>query len=105
MAADQQAESATRAVTSSLRRPGTSATKRKRRQRERDKQLIYETEDWRLFTDRTTLPQKAGCQPHHLGEIVLKELVDNALDAVANVCLDCVDRTWIVSDDGPGLDP
>src|SRR3954471_3628329 len=78
---------------------------RKRHQRERDKQLIYETEDWRLFTDRTTLPQKAGCQPAYLGEIVLKELVDNALDAGANVLLDCVDGTWIVSDDGPGLDP
>src|SRR3954452_17845509 len=104
-AADQKAESGTRAVTSSGRRSGLTAAERKRHQRERDKQLIYETEDWRLFTDQTTLPQKAGCQPAYLGEIVLKELVDNALEAGANVRLDCIDGTWIVCDDGPGLDP
>jgi DNA topoisomerase VI subunit B len=40
-----------------------------------------------------------------LGEIVPKELVDNALDAGANVSLGHDGDTWIVSDDGPGLDP
>ena len=104
-AADQQAESATRAVTSSGRRGGTTAAERKRRQRQREQQLIYETEDWRLFTDLATLPQKAGCQPAYLGEIVLKELVDNALDAGGSVSLTYTDDAWIVSDDGPGLDP
>jgi hypothetical protein len=58
-----------------------------------------------LFTDLATLPQKAGCQPAYLGEVVLKELVDNALDTGANVSLDHIDDTWIVADDGPGLDP
>src|ERR1700712_260168 len=97
---DQQAESPSRAVTSKSRRPGTSAAERKRQQRERERgqQLIYETEDWRLFTDRATLPQKAGCQPAYLGEVVLKELVDNALDAGANVSLDHDADTWIVCD-------
>ena len=86
---DQQAESPSRAVTSTSRRPGTSAAERKRQQRERERgqPLVYETEDWRLFTDLATLPQKAGCQPAYLGEIILKELVDNALDAGANVSL------------------
>jgi hypothetical protein len=51
------------------------------------------------------LPQKAGCQPHHLRSIVLKELVDNALDAGAAATLDRDGGTWVVSDDGPGLDP
>jgi hypothetical protein len=101
----QQAESSPRTVTSTARRAGTSPAERKRRQRERDQQLIYETEDWRLFTDLATLSQKAGCQPPYLGEIVLKELVDNALDAGANVSLSHDGDTWIVSDDGPGLDP
>jgi Histidine kinase-, DNA gyrase B-, and HSP90-like ATPase len=101
----QQAEAPTRAVTSSGRRVGASAAERKRQQRQRERQLIYETEDWRLFVDLVTLPQKAGCHPTYLGAIVLKELVDNALDTGANVSLDCVDGTWIVSDDGPGLDP
>src|SRR4051812_47498396 len=37
--------------------------------------------------------------------MVLKELVDNALDAGATATLAQVDRdTWIVTDDGPGLD-
>jgi hypothetical protein len=80
-------------VTSSGRRPGASATERKRRQRERDQQPIYETEDWRLFTELATLPQKAGCQPAYLREIVLKELVDNAPDAGARVSLDQAARS------------
>jgi hypothetical protein len=49
--------------------------------------------------------KKAGCQPAYLGEIVLKELVDNALGAGANVSLDHDGDAWIVCDDGPGLDP
>ena len=104
---DQQAEPPARAVTSASRRPGTPAAERKRRQRQREREqtLIYETEDWRLFTDLATLPQKAGCQPEDLRKVVLKELVDNALDAGAAVSLDHADGAWIVTDDGPGLDP
>ena len=52
-----------------------------------------------------TLPQKAGCQPEDLRRVVLKELVDNALDAGAAVSLDHADGAWIVTDDGPGIDP
>lgn len=100
----QQAESLGRTVTSTGRRPGTPAAERKRRQRERERQLVYETEDWRLFTDLATLPQKAGCHPEDLRMVVLKELVDNALDAGADVTIDCRDGIWIVTDDGPGLD-
>lgn len=101
---DQQAESPARAVTSARRRPGTPAAERKRRQRERER-LVYETADWRLFTDMATLPQKAGCRPGDLRRTVLKELVDNALDAGAHVALNRTDGVWVVADDGPGLDP
>jgi hypothetical protein len=66
--AGQQAEPPARTVTSAGRRKGSSPAERKRQQREREKQLMYETEDWSLFTDLATLPQKAGCQPAHLGE-------------------------------------
>jgi hypothetical protein len=91
----------------SRRRPGTPAAERKRqqRQREREQKLIYETEDWRLFTDLATLPQKAGCQPEDLRKVVLKELVDNALDTGAAVSLEHADGAWIIADDGPGLEP
>lgn len=100
----QQAKSPTRPVTS--RRTGTSPAERQRQKRARDRQqLVYETPDWQLFIDSATLPQKAGCQPHFIRQIVLKELVDNALDAGANVTLDWDGDTWVVSDDGPGIDP
>jgi hypothetical protein len=100
----QQADSPSRPVTS--RRTGTSPAERKRQQRARDRQqLVYETPDWQLFIDSATLPQKAGCQPHCIRQIVLKELVDNALDAGASVTLERDGDTWVVSDDGPGMDP
>ena len=105
---DQRAEPPARAVTpASRRRPGTAAAERKRqqRQRESEQKLIYETEDWRLFTDLATLPQKAGCQPEDLRKVVLKELVDNALDTGAGVSLEHADGVWIIADDGPGLEP
>jgi hypothetical protein len=55
--------------------PGvTSAAQRKRRQRARDRTLLYSRDDWGLFLDAETLPQKAGCHPDHLRKVVLKEL-------------------------------
>ena len=69
--------------------------------------LMFERTDWHLFLDRSTLPQKAGCQPCELGRVVLKELVDNALDTGANVTLDptACGRGYIIRDDGPGIEP
>lgn len=101
---NQQAKSPARTVTSG-RRPGAPAAERKRKQRERDHALLFERDDWRLFTDPTTLPQKAGCQPANLRQIVLREIVDNALDASAQVTLRHHEGKWIIADNGPGLDP
>jgi hypothetical protein len=104
-AESQQGQSPVRTVTSG-RRPGTPAAERKRQQRARDNAaLLFEREDWRLFVDPATLPQKAGCQPENLRQIVLRELVDNALDEGAQVTLKQAGRGWIIADDGPGLDP
>jgi signal transduction histidine kinase len=90
----------------SARRRGTPAAERKRQQRARDgAALLFEREDWRLFIDPATLPQKAGCQPENLRQIVLRELVDNALDEGAQVTFERAGRGWIVADNGPGLDP
>ena len=101
----QQGQSHVRTVTSG-RRPGTPAAERKRQQRARDNAaLLFEREDWRLFVDPATLPQKAGCQPENLRQIVLRELVDNALDEGAQATLKQAGRGWIIADDGPGLDP
>ena len=86
-----------------------AAAERKRIERERRKAapIIHETADWRLFLDPETLPQKAGCQPDDIGAVVLKELVDNALDAGASVTVRHASETrlWIVTDTGPGIDP
>lgn len=90
-------------VTSEGRAVGAASAERKRRQRKRE--LIYERDDWQLFLDLATLPQKAGCYPFQLNQIVLKELVDNALDAGANVSLEYIGDQWIVHDDGPGINP
>ena len=79
----QPAKSAARTVTSG-RRPGTPAAERKRQQRARDA-LLFERDDWSLFLDPATLQQKAGCQPEDLRQIVLREVVDNALDAAKRV--------------------
>jgi histidine kinase/DNA gyrase B/HSP90-like ATPase len=85
-----------------------SAAERKRQQRERDRQssgLLYERQDWSLFLDVATLPQKAGCYPKDLRKIILKEIVDNALDTGAHVTMERDGKTWIIADDGPGIDP
>ena len=101
----QQGQSLVRTVTS-CRRPGTPAAERKRQQRARDNAaLLFERDDWRLFVDPATLPQKAGCQPENLRQMVLRELVDNALDEGAKATLKRAGRGWIIADDGPGLDP
>src|SRR5690242_5878875 len=89
------------------------ATLRKRRQRARNAavaDLEFVRADWALFLDPRRLPQKAGCPSDRLRAVILKELVDNALDvadatATPTLAQAVADRdTWIVSDDGPGLD-
>src|SRR5689334_1002341 len=82
------------------------ATLRKRRQRARvAREIEFTRADWALFLHPDRLPQKAGCPRDRLRAMILKELVDNALDAGATASLAQVDPdTWIVADDGPGLD-
>jgi hypothetical protein len=90
-------------VTSNEHITTSKSAERKRRQRQRE--IIYERQDWQLFLDPATLPQKAGCSPFHLNQIVLKELIDNALDTEANVFLEYGNGQWVVRDDGPGINP
>src|SRR5690349_7750600 len=84
------------------------ATLRKQRQRARERaarEIEFTRADWALFLHPDRLPQKAGCARDRLRAMVLKELVDNALDAGATATLAQTDPdTWIVTDDGPGLD-
>jgi hypothetical protein len=65
--------------------------------------MLFQHEDWQLFLDPSTLSQKAGCRTFDMGKIVLKELVDNALDTGAQVVLTRENEWWVIADDGPGL--
>ena len=89
----------------------TPAAERMRRMRARRKAqpsgpILYGRADWKLFLDPQTLPQKAGCEPSQIGRVIIKELVDNALDSGASeVTLSGDARHCTVADNGPGLAP
>jgi hypothetical protein len=86
------------------------AAERMRRMRDRKKAgfatpLMYERADYQLFMRPETLPQKAGCEPHQIGRVVVKELVDNALDNGAEVTLaHLTSGKYRISDNGSGID-
>ncbi len=65
---------------------------------------MFERHDWTLFRNLGTLSQKAGVPLRKLRQLVVKELVDNALDAGAKVEFgkDGSSTYW-VQDDGPGV--
>jgi hypothetical protein len=76
----------------------------------------FERPDWVLFRSIDTLSQKAGVPKSQLRRLVLKELVDNALDAGGGVIVFAVDKQgrqivgdcsacdrFAVQDTGPGL--
>src|SRR5215467_5632431 len=94
-----------------MRAGQTAAAGRMRRMRERNRlsiaePILYERPDWQLLVNSQPLPQKAGCEPHEIGRVVLKELVDNALDAGArHVVVTGNAKCCAVDDGGPGLDP
>lgn len=65
---------------------------------------MYKRDDWTLFRVLTTLCQQAGVTSGQLRGVVVKELMDNALD----VCDDArfgwtKDRGYYVQDSGPGI--
>lgn len=85
------------------------ARERVRRHRASQKQaasIEFIRTDASLFLHPDRLSQKAGAPKHQLRRMALKELVDNALDAAAEVTLAAIDDdTFVVADNGPGLDP
>lgn len=63
-------------------------------------------EDWKLFRSIETLCQKAGVHRQFIPLLVVKELVDNALDATGDCDLELVDDySFRVTDNGEGIDP
>jgi hypothetical protein len=105
--APEPAQSPAAAVTG--RPGGTPVTERVRQHRERARLLaqtpLFDRADWSLLVHPATVAQMAGCQPAELCELTVREVADNALDAGTQVTLHQIGDTWIVDDDGPGLDP
>lgn len=64
---------------------------------------LYEREDWTLFRNINTLGQKAGVPAHRLTALIVKEVVDNALDVGANVTLSGSHGHYVITDDGDGI--
>jgi hypothetical protein len=66
--------------------------------------LPMERPDWTLFRTIEGLQQKAGVPARLLRRLVGKELGDNALDEGASVSVSEIDGTYVVEDDGPGIE-
>jgi hypothetical protein len=64
---------------------------------------MFEREDWTAFRTLDGLCRKAGAAQEDLTRVVVKELVDNALDAAGDCELSSVDSVVIVQDRGPGI--
>jgi hypothetical protein len=69
----------------------------------KSEEFQFERPDWVLFRSISTLSQKAGVPVRMLRRLVLKELVDNALDAGGKASIRQDDETYIIEDDGPGI--
>lgn len=66
--------------------------------------MMFDREDWSLFRNLSTLSQKAGVPQAQLRKLVVKELVDNALDASGGVRFGKEgNNTYWVQDDGAGI--
>jgi hypothetical protein len=65
---------------------------------------MFERADWTMFRNINTISQKAGVPAQHLRRLMMKELVDNALDAVGACKFGKTgENTYWVEDEGPGL--
>ncbi len=69
-----------------------------------DLQLVRD--DWTFLRSVSTLPQRTGVGPDLLRRLVVKELVDNALDAGGSCEYgQTEDGGYFIEDAGPGIDP
>jgi hypothetical protein len=67
---------------------------------------VFVREDWTVFRNVNTISQKAGVPQRWLRRLVVKEVVDNALDATGGKKCRLTKPepdTYVVSDDGPGI--
>jgi len=73
---------------------------------EKDQLFQFERQNWTDFRHIDRLCPRVGIPSNRLRRLVVKELVDNALDAAGSCRLGSLDGGgFYVEDDGPGLDP
>jgi hypothetical protein len=66
--------------------------------------IEFEREHWALMKSAATLGQFAGCSQDDVPSVVLKELADNACDAGSGSVELLPDGTFVIEDDGPGIE-
>jgi hypothetical protein len=67
---------------------------------------MFEREDWKLFRNIETLCQKAGVPKKLIPTLIVKELVDNALDTNTECKFGLLsDNGFYVEDHGQGIEP
>ena len=64
---------------------------------------LFARQDWTLFRSLSTLGQRAGVAQDVIPALVVKELVDNALDVAGTCRYGRTGRGLFVEDDGDGL--
>ena len=64
---------------------------------------VFVKADWTSFRTMDGLCRRAGVPQHKLAELVVKELVDNAVDAAGDCELSIKDGVVVVHDRGPGI--
>ncbi|WP_315069330.1 hypothetical protein [uncultured Clostridium sp.] len=67
---------------------------------------MFEREDWKLFRNIETLCQKAGVRKDRIPMLVIKELVDNALDTFTPINYGLLaGNGFYIKDSGNGIEP
>ncbi|WII35288.1 ATP-binding protein [Paenibacillus thiaminolyticus] len=68
--------------------------------------ITFTREDWKMFRNMETLCQKAGVHREYIPRLVIKELVDNALDISGNCeLIKSGENSFIVANSGEGINP
>ncbi|WP_059051408.1 ATP-binding protein [Paenibacillus senegalimassiliensis] len=68
--------------------------------------ITFTREDWKMFRNMETLCQKAGVHRDYIPRLVVKELVDNALDISGSCELHKTNQnSFVVADKGDGINP
>jgi hypothetical protein len=66
--------------------------------------MLFQRQDWTVLRTLDGLCRKAGAPQHKLASVVIKELVDNALDVAGDCELTFADGVATIRDGGPGID-